>query len=156
MADYRQILRKCTERLIPTADRLTVNGSNTSEADRGSNAVNAATAEDSVPSALEEHRRIFGYRPPVGSVQRVWSSTSCGKQVGGSPYFIPRNTWTRSFVCLAKKDSRSAPSVCERIALSARVETRPMCMRKLLKHFQHSQALEGMRSCELLMTSRRT
>ena len=59
MADYRQILRECAERLISTADRLTVNGSNTSEADRGSNAVNAATAEDSAPSALEEHRRIF-------------------------------------------------------------------------------------------------
>ena len=87
--------------------------------DRGLNAVNAATAEDSVPSALEEHRRIFGYRPPVGSVQRAQSSTSRGKWGGGIPYYILRNTWARSFVCLAKKDSRSAPSACERIALSA-------------------------------------
>ena len=93
MADHRQILRECAERLISTADRLTVNGSNTSEADRGSNAVNAVTVEDYVPSALEEHRRIFGYRPPVCSVQRARSSTSRGKRRVGSPYFIPRNTW---------------------------------------------------------------
>ena len=78
MADYRQILRECAERLISTADCLTVNGSDTSEADRGLNAVNAATAEDSVLSALEEHQRIFRYRPPVGSVQRARSSTSRG------------------------------------------------------------------------------
>ena len=103
MADYRQILRECAERLISTADRLTVNGSNTSQANRGSN---AGTSQDCEPSALEEHRRIFGYRPPVGSVQSARSSNSRGKRGGGSPYFIPRNTWTRSFVCLAKKDSR--------------------------------------------------
>jgi len=116
MADYRQILRECAERLISTADRLTVNGSNTSQANRGSN---AGASQDCEPSALEEHRRIFGYRPPVGSVQSARSSNSRGKRGGSSPYFIPRNTWTRSFVCLAKKDSRSAPSSSERIALSA-------------------------------------
>ena len=113
MADYRQILRKCAERLISTADRLTVNGSNTSQANRGSN------AGTSQPSALEEHRRIFEYSPPVGSVQSARSWNSRGKGGGGSLYFIPRNTWTRSFVCLAKKDSRCAPSASERIALSA-------------------------------------
>ena len=52
MADYRQILRECAERLISTADRLTVNGSNTSQANRGSN---AGTSQDCEPSALEEH-----------------------------------------------------------------------------------------------------
>jgi len=116
MTDYWQILRECAERLISTADRLTVDGSNQSQANRGSN---AGTSQDCEPSALKEHRRIFGYRPPVGSVQSARSSNSRGKRGGSSPYFIPRNTWTRSFVCLAKKDSRSAPSSSERIALSA-------------------------------------
>ena len=58
MADYRQILCECAERLISTADRLTVNDSNTSQANRESN---AGTSQDCEPSALEEHRRIFGY-----------------------------------------------------------------------------------------------
>ncbi|KAK2556232.1 G2/M phase-specific E3 ubiquitin-protein ligase [Acropora cervicornis] len=116
MTDYWQILRECAERLISTADRLTVDGSNQSQANRGSN---AGTSQDCEPSALKEHRRIFGYRPPVGSVQSARSSNSRGKRGGSSPYFIPRNTWTRSFVCLAKKDSRSAPSASKRIALSA-------------------------------------
>ena len=116
MADYRQVLRECAERLISTADRLPVNGSNTSEANRGSN---AGTSQESQPSALEEHRRIFGYRPSVGPFQKARSTNSRGKRGGGSPYFIPRNTWTRSFLCLGKKDSISPPSASEKIALSA-------------------------------------
>ena len=50
------------------------------------------------PSALEEHRRIFGYRPPVGAVRRPLQGSGATKG-RGRPYFLPKNTFTKS-VCL--------------------------------------------------------
>lgn len=40
--------------------------------------------------------------------------------------------------------------LAKKVLFSTNVETRPMCTRKLLKHFQHLLALEDMRFCELL------
>jgi len=65
-------------------------------------------------SAREEHSRSFGFRPP-----------SCSRRSQGRPN-APYSTsgkrkqaaWTRSFVCLAKKDKQNPSSTEERIKLT--------------------------------------
>ena len=64
------------------------------------------------PGAAEEHRNLFGYRPPASArsirppqpkSRRV--TTSTGNQV-----LVPvRNTWSRTFVCLLKRSATTAP-----------------------------------------------
>ena len=69
------------------------------------------------PSALEEHRRIFGYPPPVGALRLPLQGSRATKG-RGRPYFVPKNTFTRAFVCLANTDQVSAPKASERISLT--------------------------------------
>ena len=63
---------------------------------------------------LEEHRRIFGFWPPSGPAARCPSRASRGAR----PYFIPKNTFTRTFVCLVDSEQDVIPDASERIRLS--------------------------------------
>ena len=91
------ILRECAERLITAANGLS--GSSTSSNAQQTSVVNVQSQEQSstttapsrpsvAPSALEEHRRIFGYRPPVGAVRRPLQGSGATKG-RGRPYFVP-------------------------------------------------------------------
>ena len=59
-----------------------------------------AVSTTPITSALEEHRRIFGFRPPVGPAARRPSVSSRGARghPSGRPYYVPENTFTRLFV----------------------------------------------------------
>ena len=63
---------------------------------------------------LEEHRRIFSFWPPSGPVARCPSRASQGAR----PYFIPKNTFTRTFVCQVYSEKDVIPDASERIRLS--------------------------------------
>ena len=109
MADYRE----CAERLITTADRLTI--TNTSPSFETETAA-SPNQSPKVP-ALEEHKRIFGFQPPVGPAQ-TRSYISRGKREA-KPYFVPKSKWARNFICLARKVQGTSPTTAERISLSA-------------------------------------
>ncbi|KAJ7394930.1 hypothetical protein OS493_000767 [Desmophyllum pertusum] len=122
------ILRECAERLITAANGLS--GSSTSSNAQQTSVVNvqlqeqasttttAASRPSVAPSALEEHGRIFGYRPPVGAVRRPLQASRATKARGRPYLFVPKNTFTRAFVCLANTDQVSAPTASERIRLT--------------------------------------
>lgn len=134
-------MRECAERLIAAANGLSngngsstssstsiLSGSSTSTSPQQtsvnvssqqastSTAVSSASSRPSV-TPLEEHRRIFGYRPPVGAVRRPNQANGATK-ARGRPYFFPKNTFTRKYVCLAKTDQVAAPTASERIRLT--------------------------------------
>ena len=125
------VLRECAERLIAAANGLSTSTTAPTGAHHTSTTTGAtATTTPSrsvattpvtpspVPSALEEHRRIFGFRPPVGPTARRPSVTSRGARNSSKPYFVPKNTFTRAFVCLANTDQEFTPDASERIRLS--------------------------------------
>lgn len=79
-------------------------------------------------SALEEHRRLFGYRPPAATsrsrqshVSRAASANYTSVRNITTPYskkILKKNTFTKAFVCLSKVNQRSPPNAAERIRLS--------------------------------------
>lgn len=72
--------------------------------------------------ALQEHRRIFGYRPPAttrSSRQSHVSRSSARNMI--TPYSkktLQKNTFTKAFVCLSKVNQCCPPNAAERIRLS--------------------------------------
>ena len=86
------------------------------------------------PGAAEEHRNLFGYRPPASSrsirppqAKRRRVTTSTGNQV-----LVPvRNTWSRVFVCLFKRSATTAPSAAEKVQMAlAGLDERTICFTK--------------------------
>ena len=78
-------------------------------------------------SALQEHRRIFGYRPPAATrsrqshVSRAASASYTNVRNITTPYSkasLKKNTFTKAFVCLSKVNQCSPPNAAERIRLS--------------------------------------
>ncbi len=148
--DFRNVLRECAAKLISTADRLvettinnvsgtetqtvtnstspvpvastssTASGTTTGPLGLTSTASTSTTGIASGSSVLDEHRRIFGFRPSVGGSQRQRNAARA-VSVPARPRqttFSPKNTWTKVFVCLAKKSRTTVPSAAEKIALS--------------------------------------
>jgi hypothetical protein len=71
---------------------------------------------------MDEHRRIFGFRPSVGGSQRQ-RNAGRGRAVSiparpRQTTFSPKNTWTKTFLYLAKKHQTTVPSAAEKIALT--------------------------------------
>ena len=86
------------------------------------------------PGAAEEHRNLFGYRPPASArsirppqPKRRRVTTSTGSQV-----LVPvRNTWSRIFVCLLKRSATTAPSAAEKVQMAlAGLDERTICFTK--------------------------
>ena len=77
------------------------------------------------PGAAEEHRNLFGYRPPQPKRRRV--TTSTGNQV-----LVPvRNTWSQIFVCLLKRSATKAPSAAGKVQMAlAGLDERTICFAK--------------------------
>ena len=75
----------------------------------------------------EEHRSLFGYRPPCATTgrnkppqKRKMVTTSTGENIS-----VPvRNTWTRTFVCLTKRNAITPPTTVDKMntALAGLVE----------------------------------
>ena len=111
------IVRECAQRLLQAAEQLAPrNVSAAASASRGGES-NASSQPNREPSqaadqprpaaAIEEHRRLFGFRP--ASVSRGRRPLSSGSAAGrrahpySRPYLGPKkNTWTRTFLCLAR------------------------------------------------------
>ena len=124
--DPQQILRSCAESLLTAVARL----------EGGERSLTAPTqtpvARSSSPStsstAIEEHRRLFGYQTP--------SSSRCGRRSGSQrgqgpskkivvtttsgecKVFPVKNTWTKLFVCLSRTNDQEVPSTSGKISLS--------------------------------------
>ena len=101
--------------------RATVSAQHTTTtATAGATAAIPMRSTTPITSALEEHRRIFGFRPPVGPAARRPPVTSRGARgnPSGRPYYVPKNTFTRLFVCLANTEQDVMPDASERIPLS--------------------------------------
>jgi hypothetical protein len=94
-----------------------------------------ANRSTNAPSPIEEHRNLFGYRPPSVTrnsnrqppSKRRMVTTSTGERVS-----IPvRNTWSRTFVCLPNKNATTVPSASQKINMAlAGLDERTICFTK--------------------------
>ncbi len=87
----------------------------------------AGVQTPTLSSALQEHRRIFGYRPPAATrsrqshVSRAASASYTNVRNITTPYSkasLKKNTFTKAFICLSKVNQCSPPNAAERIRLS--------------------------------------
>ena len=86
-------------------------------------------------SSIEEHRNLFGYRPPTVTrtshrqppSKRRMVTTCTGERVS-----IPvRNTWSRTFVCLPNKNATTVPSASQKVNMAlAGLDERTICFTK--------------------------
>ena len=108
--ETKNLLKSCAENLLNAVSRL-------ENRPQGSSPMAPVTPVAPMVPVVEEHRRLFGYRPPNNC--RASSSTNSrnGKQPApkrrvvatstGDCISIPvRNTWTRTFVCLEKRKKK--------------------------------------------------
>ena len=102
--ETKNLLKSCAEHLLNAVSRLE---------NRPQVSSPVGPVAPVVP-VVEEHRRLFGYRPPNNSRVSISTSSRNGKEPApkrrvvatstGDRISIPvRNTWTRTFVCLEKK-----------------------------------------------------
>ena len=125
--DPQQILRSCAESLLTAVARL--EGGERSLIAPAQTAVARSSSPTTSSTAIEEHRRLFGYQTP--------SSSRCGRrsgiQRGQGPskkimvttrsgeckVFPVKNTvWTKLFVCLSRTNDQEVPSTSGKISLS--------------------------------------
>lgn len=129
----KNLLKSCAENLLNAVTRLENRSTSTEQ--------HPSSGQDSTPSVAEEHRRLFGYRPPNNSCAASSSSKS-GKQLAPKPRLVTtstgeriaipvRNTWTRTFMCLEKRSATTAPSTMEKVSMAiAGVEEKSICFTK--------------------------
>lgn len=109
--ETKNLLKTCAENLLNAVSQLENRPQGSSHVAPMAPAAPVAPAVAGLP-VVEEHRRLFGFRPPNNS--RASTSSRSGKQPApkrrmvatstGEQISIPvRNTWTRTFVCLEKK-----------------------------------------------------
>lgn len=87
------------------------------------------------PTASEEHRSLFGHKPPSNSKSNHRQPPSKRKMVtsaNGEHVSIPvRNTWSRPFVCLPKRNATTAPTATEKVSMAlAGLDDRTICFTK--------------------------
>ena len=112
-------------RSVPTEPaRFVLNNSLNNDASRFVSVANNAprtTETNRNLSVQEEHRRLFGYRPPAprSSVQSQPASKKKRAVSGknGQPILV-KDTWTHSFVCLSQTCDDRTPSCKEKAKLS--------------------------------------
>ena len=133
--ETKNLLKTCAENLLNAVSQLESRPQGSSNV-----APVASAAPVAPPTVVEEHRRLFGYRAPNNS--RASSSTKSGKQPApkrcmvttstGEKLSIPvRNTWTRTFVCLEKKNATTPPSAFEKVSMAlAGLEEKSICFSK--------------------------
>lgn len=134
--ETKNLLKSCAENLLNAVSRL----ENRPQVSSSVTPVAAVVPVAPVVPVVEEHRRLFGYRPPNNS--RASTSSKNGKQPApkrrivatstGDHISIPvRNTWTRTFVCLEKRNATTAPSTFEKVSMAlAGLEEKSICFSK--------------------------
>jgi hypothetical protein len=148
--DPKDLLRACAQSLMNAVSNLenrTSPQASRQEASREVAISNSVTESNSsqqqlqanrstnAPSPIEEHRNLFGYRPPSVTrnsnrqppSKRRMVTTSTGERVS-----IPvRNTWSRTFVCLPNKNATTVPSASQKINMAlAGLDERTICFTK--------------------------
>ena len=140
--DTKNLLKSCAENLMNAVSRLE---NRLQDHPRPEQQLPTSSNQESIPSVSEEHRRLFGYRPPSSS--RAACSSTPGSSANrtqlapkrrvvttstGSRITIPvRNTWTRTFVCLQKRNITTAPTAIEKVNMAmAGLEEKSICFSK--------------------------
>ena len=127
------VLKECTQNLRVLVDRLesssrnatpspsTLSSSGTTPTTTSVTATAASTSQprqsDRTSQALAEHRRLFNYTPP-SSTRGNCSKKRVVATKKGQVAVPVRETFTKTFFCLATKDADSVPNVEQKIQLS--------------------------------------
>ena len=122
--DPQQILRTCAESLLTAVARL-----QEGERHRTQTSVAHSSTSPAGTSAIEEHRRLFGYQTPSSSRSGKRSGTLQRGQgpskkmivttrSGDCRVFPVKNTWTKLFVCLSCTSDSEVPTASAKINLS--------------------------------------
>jgi len=114
----RRWRRRSTESLLTAVARL----------EGGETPVAGSSSPSASSTAIDEHRRLFGYQ--------MLSSSRCGRRSGTQSGQCPRkrvmlttrsgkcnvfpvkNTWTKLFVCLSQTNDQEVPATSGKISLS--------------------------------------
>ena len=139
--DPKDLLRACAESLLNAVNHLENRTPQQATTQATSQATTQATSQrnqsSNVPrqSSIEEHRNLFGYRPPTVTrssnrqppSKRMVVTTSTGERVS-----IPvRNTWSRTFVCLPNKNATTVPSASQKVSMAlAGLDEKTICFTK--------------------------
>ena len=122
--DPQQIPRSCAESLLTAVARL-----EEGERHRTQTSVARSSTSPAGTSAIEEHRRLFGYETPSssrsskrsGTLQRSQGPTKkmvVTTRSGDCRVFPVKNTWTKLFVCFSCTSNNEVPTASAKINLS--------------------------------------
>ena len=116
--DPQQILRSCAQSLLTAVARL----------EGGEAPVARSSSPSTSSTAIDEHRRLFGYQTPSSSRCGRPSGTQSGQgprkrvmlttRSGKCNVFPIKNTWTKLFVCLSRTNDQEVPTTSGKISLS--------------------------------------
>jgi hypothetical protein len=121
--DPKGLLRQCAENLLNAVTRLESGSGESTSPQATSTPHSTNTTQPMVRrTPAEEHRSLFGYRPPSASrsnnrpppPKRRMVTTSSGQRIS-----VPvRNTWSHTFVCLMKKNALSPPNAADKVSMA--------------------------------------
>ena len=121
--DPQQILRSCDESLLTAVARL--EGGMRSLTDPTQTPAARSSSPNTLPTAIEEHRRLFGNQTPSSSRCSRRSSTQLGQGPSKKVIVTTRsdeckvcpvkNTWTILFVCLSRTNDQEVPTTSGKI-----------------------------------------
>lgn len=147
--ETKTLLKSCAENLLNAVSRL-------ENRPQVSSPVDPVAPVATLVPVVEEHRRLFGHRPPNNSPASSTTSSRNGKQsarkrrvvatsTGDHVKYTCRNTWTRTFVCLKKINATTAPSTFEKVsmALTGLEEKSIWFSKRGNSHHVHEKILEA-------------
>ena len=113
--DTKNLLKSCAENFMNAVSRL--------ESSSQDKALGQSSQPTSQTSVAEEHRRLFGYKPPTASCRNNGKKPMPKRRVvatlSGERISVPvRNNWTCTFVCLPKRNASTAPSTVEKVNMA--------------------------------------
>ena len=113
----KSILQQCAQNLL-NAVELIDNGAK----DNFLASSSPSSTLTAPPTVQEEHRRLFGYKPPTPR-DKSGQTRSDKKRIislrSGKPVAIViKDTWTHNFVCLSKCVDENTPTCKEKLALA--------------------------------------
>ena len=126
--DPKGLLRQCAENLLNAVTRLENASAESTSPQAPSTPTSTSNSARNTPQLMarrtpaEEHRNLFGYRPPCASrssnrpppSKRRMVTTSSGQRIS-----VPiRNTWSHTFVCLMKKNATSPPNAADKVNMA--------------------------------------
>lgn len=127
--ETKNLLKSCAENLLIAVSQI-------------ENRPQVSEPTAPVLPVVEEQRRLFGHRPPKNSCASSSTNFRNVKQPApkhcvvatstGDRVSIPvRNTWTRTFICLEKRNATTAPSTFEKVSMAmAGLEEKSICFSK--------------------------